>query len=90
MRDALSFKARRIIAGVAVLPMMVVMANELGNYHWFWPYDRDARVAGLLTGVICVAILGPSLTQLAAYRRKKDYEARRKLEARLNEGRREA
>ncbi len=79
----LSFNARRIIVGAMTLPWGIFLVNDLGNFHWFWPYDRDAMAIALLIGVISLFFF-PSIAELKAHREQKDRKARDKMEKYLN------
>lgn len=79
----LSFNARRIIVGMMGLPCGLALANDLGKFHWFWPYDRQAFAIALLLGIASLFFF-PSMAEIKAYREKKDREALKKMEAHLN------
>jgi hypothetical protein len=82
------FAARRIIIGIWLIPCVVVLIDNIGNYHWFWKYDGAALGLTMLIGWFLLAYVAPPINQIAAYRRKRDYETRKAMEAYLNDERR--
>lgn len=77
----------RIVAGIFLILLLVVFIDDIGEYHWFWPYDRQAVGVVILFGAIGAVFLAP-YTRTAARRRKKDREAVKEMEADLNNDKR--
>lgn len=79
----LSIATVRIVAGILAMPAFAVLANRLGDYRWFWPYDR--QVEGLVAAVVAVVLgfLTPSFARMSAYNELKRRRALKEMEARL-------
>jgi len=71
--------------GIWLIPWAIVIVDHMGHYHWLRQYDDDAFWLGMFVGIILIVFVAPPINQVAAYRRMKDYQARKKLEARLND-----
>jgi hypothetical protein len=82
--SALSYNARRIILTVAVLPSCVSLIDNLGQYRWFWPYDRQIMGIAMIVGVLGFQMFAPSISEIRERRTKKDRESVAKMEAYLN------
>jgi hypothetical protein len=70
--DVRTFNRKRVISGIASIPIVGCVVNSLFELHWFAPYDRPVGSAITLLGGIVIYLFGPSLSELREYRAAKE------------------
>jgi len=65
----------------AAVPMVILSAatliDDIGNFRWFWPYDKDAPTVALVVALLWYLIFGKQLhawmAEVRAERDREDY-----------------
>ena len=58
--------AARWAAVPMILLLAVALIDDLGNFRWFWPYDRQVLGIGFLVGLLWYWIFGPQMHEWVA------------------------
>jgi len=58
--------------------MGLVLADQLGNLRWFWPYDTDVLAVAILLCIVCTyplcTAVGPMMKEYQARIEREDSE----------------